>query len=516
MIVGVAKEYSPSNIMLRKQHKFCDGFINKENKSCSLKQENLLNREMNISFKGTPIYMNLSYDSLVNYNRLSNGSYLDIHDDIFAPQNKDIRRHNLSFLDYIYSLEDKKKFIENFERVTKFPDLKAVSENIEDEFKKSIMAVSQESNNYMYEVVAAGYDETCSVGKRKALPGSDLDKSFIIIKGDIFDVWGRNKEKEVVDDFKGKLWAKTDQRILSYNHDTSFPTVMTVNQVRNNIRTLNEVTKVMNFDRNEMSKLVQEEYSDLIKASKFNIILARYLPKKKYDHPFDTLNKENVKNFAYFIESVRDGKKVITSPIFDCLIKEIENSDFYKYSNVAQMKAMKNAINSGLEQKTKISLRKDLEKNFKEWPIEKQFDFVKTLIMYSCEDETKFMEYFNNDRNIKELYKPLLGLLCYGDEKRRINPEFVIGDKSIDLFLSKDNPVKLYQGFSPNVLWIDSGEKDIIEDVLLQVDKLKKTKLFQYIDRVQAPMTKTSFLPEKFYGIDFFTSDCYRIMERML
>ena len=141
--------------------------------------------------------------------------------------------------------------------------------------------------------------------------------------------------------------------------------------------------------------------------------VAKQLPKRKYDDAQHALNKENVKNFAYFIESVRDGKKVITTFLFNELLEQIINSDFFKYSNVAQMRAMKNAVTSGKEQKTKIILRQSLKEDFKTWSVSNQFEFVKTLIRYSCEDEDMFKQYFSNDRNVKEKYKPLLGLLCY-------------------------------------------------------------------------------------------------------
>ena len=470
-----------------------------------------------VAFKGTPVYMNLTSNNLDNYDRLSNGSFLDIHDDIFAPQNKFIRNHNLSFLDNIVTENEKRKFIEHYKSVTGFPNLQEVSNGIEKEFVRSVKAVSSGFYDSNYDVIAAGYDGTCSVGKGFSLPGSDLDKAFIILRGSSNNgVVNDLREFEIVNNFKNKLWFATDQRILSYNHDTSFPTVMTVNQVKETLNKLKGITDSIRFNTDKMEFNVQEEYLDLIKASKFNILVSSKLPKRKYDDPVGAMNKENIKNFAYFIESVRDGKKLITSPDFERLVAEIEDNKFFKYSNVAQMQAMKNAVNAGKEQKSKIIIRKTMKQDFESWSINKQFEFIKTLIKYSCEDQNDFKAYFTNDRNIKENYKPLLGLLCYGDRDRRLNPDFDIRKNYIDIYLSKGKPVRLYQGYAPNVLWIDSLIKDKIEDVLLHVDKLRKTQLFKNINKAQAPMPLFWELPDNFYRINFYTKTGRRIIERTL
>ena len=482
----------------------------------SLEYDNVCLRDRNIRypksvFKGTPQRIPYASRGIDYYNLLSYGAYLDIHDDAFAPRNRIIRKANLSFLNRIYPSE-KLEFINHFKDITKFPNLNAVSINIENEFINSINRAARDLGKPEYQVIAAGYDETCSVGKRTALPGSDLDKAFIIIRGSS----NIDSDTTVVNRFKAKLWEGTDQRILSYNHDTSFPSVMTLNQVRSTMRGITTITDGMQFDSYKMKENVDSEYIDLIKAAEFNILLAGQLPKRKYDDNDYVLNKESVKNFAYFIESVRDGKKVMSSPEFLKLISEISHTQFYNYSNVAQITAMKNAIYEGREQKTKMIRRRKLEQEFNSWTTDKQFDFIKALIQYSCEDQEEFMEYFNNDRNVKEIYKPLLGLLCYGDASRRINPEFIIESDRVKIYLSKDNPVILYQGYAPNVLWIESASKEIIEDVLLHIDKLRKIDLFKTINCVQAPFITGKSLPENFGYINFSTGGGRRIIERIL
>jgi len=471
----------------------------------------------NLTFNGTPVYLNLSDNNVENYNRLANGSYLDIHDDMFAPNNKVIRQHNLSFLDKITTDSEKQKFIDYYKTVTGFPNLPLVSENIEKEFVRSISTVSESFNDYNYSVVASGYDGMCSVGKKYALPGSDLDKAFIILRGDITGKYNPAKEYGIVNNFRNRLWHETDQRILSYNHDTSFPTIMTVNQIKDYIAKINKITERMILDETALKRNVEEEYLDLIKAADFNIHLSKYLPTRKYDDFYNTMNKENIKNFAYYIEAVRDGKILTSGLYFKELLADIGNSAFYRFSNAAQMKATKNAVIAGREYKTKIVLRKSLEKDFNSWDLNKQFEFIKAVIKYSCEDQDKFLEYFKNDRNFKETYKPLLGILCYGDRNRRINPDFDIQPNKIDIYLSKSRPTSLYRGFAPHVLWIESKSSKIVADVLLHVDKLRKTNLFRNISMVQAPIPRWwDSLPDKFCKLDAYTKYGRRIIERTL
>ena len=97
-----------------------------------------------------------------------------------------------------------------------------------------------------------------------------------------------------------------------------------------------------------------------------------------------------------------------------------------------------------------------------------------------------------------------------------MNPDFDIRKNYIDIYLSKGKPVRLYQGYAPNVLWIDSLIKDKIEDVLLHVDKLRKTQLFKNINKAQAPMPLFWELPDNFYRINFYTKTGRRIIERTL
>ncbi len=471
------------------------------------------NNSSKVAFRGTPErlpkrYIATEEDAIEQYDYLKHGKYLDIHDDIYNPENRDIRSENLSFLDKLVTQKEKKVFINYFEGVTGFPNLKDVSINIENEFKNSILRASDKLLYKKYECISAGYDETCSVGKRFAFPGSDLDKAFIIIRGTDND----KANKEIVNKFKGELWDNTDQRILSYNHDTSFPTVMTVKQVLDQIREIDLRTQSVQFDRESMSNLVESEYKDLEKAADYNILVSyKFDVKNRQLSSSNALTKEDVKNFGYFIESLRDGKKIIDNTEGQSLIEEINDYDFYKFSNVAQIRAMKNAIKSGKEQKAKIVKRQSLEDNFNKWTIDEQYNFVKNLIKYSCEDQSGYEDYFSNDYDIKAKYKPLLGILTKGDRSEFFVPEFSKIKDGIRMKYGTDQSVNLYSGYSNNVLWVDSKNPRAITRVLEDIDRVKTIKQFNNVNIVQCP--RPSGEVKNFGPINFYTANRSQIYE---
>lgn len=447
-----------------------------------------------------------AYDAMVLYGFLKLGSYLDAGDDDISPSNKSIRKENLSFLDEIYYTQDKKDFISHYQEVTGFPNLKLVSEKIEKEF---VLGAKKSSIGLYYgDVIAAGYDDTCSVGKRKAFPGSDLDKAFIIIRGS----GNLDRDKFILEKYKGNLWHNVDQRILSFNHDISFPTVYTIAQIKDKLKKINQVANELSLDESHFRNLVKNEYIDLEKAAEFNILLSKEFD--TYTGNTGKLSKDDVKNFAYFIESIRDGKNLISSARFDMLKSDLERSKFYKFSNVAQIKAVKNAIKKGREYKTKILLREKLEKDFQNWDVSKQFDFIKTLIKYSCEDEDNFQEYFKNDRNVKEKYKPLLNILTMGDRSFYNLVEFKKIDNGLNIKYGDDFYVNIYPGYSKEVLWIDSQDLTAIKQVLRNIDKIKQHELFADINRVQCPVPYLS-MPD-FYYTRYKTANGTTIIERQI
>lgn len=455
-----------------------------------------------LSFKARPWelpYMDVKnpYDAMALYTYFQKGNYLDASDDDVSFDNKNIRKHNLGFLDALTSEKDKKTFINYYKEVTGFPDLKKVSGKIEREFilgvKKSSVGIDGA------ECISAGYDGTCSVGKGKAFPGSDLDKAYIILKGS--SDHNKEKDNEIVDKFKSNLWNNTDQRILSFNHDISFPTVYTAKQVRDGIKYVDEKTKYVDVDNEHLSDLMDSEYVNLEKAAEYNIAISEKFPVTKSDD--DEMSKEDVKNLGYFVESVRDGKSLIRTYSGDDLKDDIKDSNFYKYSNLAQMRAMKKAVNEGRENKNKIRLRDNMSEKFNRWNTDKQYNFVKTLIKYSCEDNDDFKEYFTNDRNVKDAYKPLLNQVTQGDKDLYNRPEYEKTDSGLHMIYAKGKSVDLYKGYSDNVLWIDKKDSVAIKQVCRQINKIKQCEIFKKVDKIQCPSPDEHI--KDFYPIKYKT-----------
>lgn len=465
----------------------------------------------NISFNGKPwalpkIKKIDFYSAVALYSYLRIGQYLDSSDDDIDLSNKIIRENNLSFLDNLTTQEDKKKFIDYYSDLTGFPDLKCVSEKIEREFIVGITKSCAEV--YGAECIVAGYDETCSVGKRKAFPGSDLDKSFVVLKSPNMDL---NEDEYIVNNFKSKLWENIDQRILSFNHDISFPSVYTDNQLYNLLNKIQNKTSYMQIDEEKLNKLMNEEFVNLERAAEYNIAVSKYFP---VEAAYGELSKEDVKNLGYVTEAIREGRWVISSPTGDYMKRKLENYEFYNYSNVAQMRAMTKAVNEGRENKTKILLRNNFEQKFNSWDVDKQLKFIKTLIQYSCEDNSSFSEYFTNDRNVKDAYKPLLNMLTQGDSQVYNRPEFTPIENGLNLKYAEDASVNLYQGYNNSVLWIDSSQQMAIKQACRMINKIRQLDLFKNVSKVQCPKPDVNIT--NFYPIGFYTKDGTIIYERMI
>ena len=449
------------------------------------------------------------YEAMVLYDYFKVGNYLDSSDDDVSYENKSIRESNLGFLDCLKTKKSKSLFVDYYKNLTGFPNLEKVSKNIEREFIASISKSSMGLKGAS--CIVAGYDGTCSVGKRKAFPGSDLDKSFIILEGDFENP---DNDKNIVETFKANLWNNTDQRILSYNHDISFPSIYSKKQVLDNITYIDNKIKDVSINNRKLLKLKNEEYVDLEKASEFNISISKKFPIESDNTK--KMSKTDVKNFAYFIEALRDGKYLINpkTKSLEDIKNKVNGSKFCKYSNVAQMTSMKKAVSSGRENKNKILIRQDLDKNFEHWSVDRQYEFIKTLIKYSCEDNDKFPDYFKNDRNVKESYKPLLNILTMGDRNLYNRVEFVKNDKYLTMVYGKDKSVDLHKGYKDNVLWVNSNEPIAIKQVCRQINKIKQCELFKEVDTIQCIKPKSKI--KGFYPIQHLTTSYETIYEKVV
>ncbi len=295
-------------------------------------------------------------------------------------ENKAIRAKNFSFLDNIGDFFGPDIFVKYYRNLTGFPNLKETTQKINDEFKRTIGIASTNTNkmfgqnSHVADVVTYGYDEMCSVGLGYAWPGSDLDKAFIIIEGSSSPL----KNKEIVNRYRGQLWENMDTRILSINHYAAFPNVYTKKQVMDNIDLFDSYTK----DYTEFDKMIAYSainyIKDPIKRAQFNLELSEKLP---------GYLKEDAKNFAYFIETLRECCYWTYDKAWDKELSEkMRSSKFCQMSNVSGIRYHYNKYKNSSELKPKLKARKNVEKSFENWNSKKQYNFIKNVIKNMCGD----------------------------------------------------------------------------------------------------------------------------------
>lgn len=356
-------------------------------------------------------------DAIQLYSKLACGNYLDIGEDSHSFYNCNrIRENNLAFLDRVTSPREQKKFIEYYKNLTGFPNLELVSDKIKNEFIKAIDKTSKDLYYPKYQIVQAGYDGVCSVGRKKALPGSDIDKAYVIIRGTGYEA----EDIECVNNFKGGIWNNTDQRILSYNHDeAAFPQVYTLNQLKRLVKAAEEQSKIMGeyrigmysffdtmFYRQIATNGVYQE--DYVAANPYYIKLCNRFPKVGHDGlDIYCPTRENIKNIGFMLEAMREGE---IFPQFGKITDlSVVGSSVYKLVNLSQLKALKNHC----DRKPKRLARESLRYDFDSWSINKQYRFITTLIKSSCANNrnftAEFPQYFSKAG--QDLFAPLIKAL---------------------------------------------------------------------------------------------------------
>ncbi len=435
------------------------------------------------SFNGTPSALCLTSDYLKNYNFLKDGSYLDVHDDFFAKKNIKIRQNNLSFLDNLTESE-KKQFIEEYKKLTGFPDLKEVSKRIENEFVQASLKSSSELNYSLgsdaYDVLELGYDKTCSVGQNSALPGSDLDRAYVILRG----TGNRAKDSDIVAKYSAKLWENTDQRLLSYNHYDSFPIILTQNQVKEGFELYNSLSKKLSLDKKDLSYKLNKYDDDFQSSGEYLTKLSKNMALK---------DRQNVLNFGFFTEAYRDGKTLyqIISPSYDKFRKELEENDFYNYANITQTHAIKNSGNDlSKKYKTKREERKKLAEDFDNKSIQEQFEFIKSAIYASCELDSNNESYFKNSVDIQSKISPLLSEIVYSNKDFCYPPKIKEVLDGYQITFDRNNSLKanLYlgnMGKDESILWIDTTNPKIPDIVLSNLDFIKRIGKFNNVTKIQ-------------------------------
>lgn len=343
------------------------------------------------------VTINTAQDLHNQYQYLRFAKYYEALDDSIYPQNKFIRKDNFSFLERIPQYL-KKVFVEAYQNFTDFPNISKVSSKINDEFVSNALKAS----NNDVKVLLAGYDPVCSVGLKHALPGSDIDKAYIILARKR-NTW--QSDDQLIASYKGTLWENVDQRILSLNNENTFPEVYTLDKMFQTLDTLDNMTRYMGLDKH-MDYFKEKRMFDInpVTAGEFNIRFAQM-----NDERF--ISKVQAKNFAYFIESVRDGRIAYKEDddIIKLIQERLKHSPFATMSNVTQMGAHERQINMGMKDiKKKLRAREHLNNEFNTWNQDSQFELVKDLVKSVSKDQSdRFNKFFQNDDDIGERYNRL-------------------------------------------------------------------------------------------------------------
>lgn len=354
--------------------------------------------------------------------------------------NAEIRNNNYSFLEELKNTKEKAKFIEYFKNHTGFPYLHEISTKIIQEFDRVLNTVGKKIGFTNNDICISGYDKYCSVGLKTALPGSDLDKGFAIIKG---KDGGLLQQKAYSNLIKEGIWNNIDNRLMSVNHVAAFPNIMTDKELQLMLNKIEEPS-VNVIGTNERYNLFMKERlynNNPVSAAKFNIWLSQLLNTKQ--------EKEDIKNLAYIVEAIRDGatNKINQRHLY-AILESLNNSSFAQCSNVIQGHSMSNRYDYNIEQtiKPKLNARKNIEKSFNSWNIDKQYELVKDIIRSMSGDNRnpEFKELFHSKTDTHRL---LLNDILKGDVDCAFD-FFADGGERIHIFPKTPEKIKKYTNFN--------------------------------------------------------------------
>ena len=358
---------------------------------------------------------------------------------------KQIREKNYSFLDRLYRDSDKEKFVEHFRTVTGFPVLKESTQKILDEYNR-VLSLSSSKMDYArpYDqqgdshsnILMAGYDEFCSVGQNTAIPGSDVDKAYAIVAGP--RRWAMS-EKEFSDRIKGHIWNNIDNRIMSVNHSAAFPNIMTLEELKDTVSRADKYAgNFVDTDNMNYFRYQRLENDNMVSGARFNIWLSQRIPTKK--------EKSEMKNLAYVVEAMRDGKKIEIYPYYynEDIYNLMSNSLFCHCSNIIQSKPMQDKYDYSTENilKPKLVARQEVENEFDSWSVKEQYDLVKDIIR-SMSGDSKNPDFKDLFASKTDLHRLLLNDILRGKVECAIEHS-TYGGERITLFFNDPETMEKY------------------------------------------------------------------------
>ena len=353
------------------------------------------NNVKNVNFKGMllpQITIKNAGDAIKQWEKLADIRYSALAEDrLQIIKNREIQKQNFSFLDKLTSESEQKKFIQHFKEVTGFPNLITVSHKIKehfvaitDEFERRAANALGTYNN-PFRILFRGHNPNSSVGLNKALPGSDLNDSYIVFQGT--DDFGKNREIRKA--FNEMLDRDTDTRILSYNHKHGRPVIMSFFELWHGMDEMDSYSRRLTDDfgpiiqqRLGYSLYHPEENTET--AYRFNIAVAKRM---------EPVSKIFARDFSTVIEGIRDGIRTRLDDEYAGPVQEKMNqSPFSWCSNMLQMRVLENNLGMGIDYKTKITERAKLA-NFEDWSTSRQYKCVTNVIKHMTDDSEIDDEY---------------------------------------------------------------------------------------------------------------------------
>ena len=346
-------------------------------------------------------------------------------------KNKQIREDNYKFLDMLEGNCNKYKFIQYFKKVTGFPNVKECSNRMSTELTRTLINAAKANNS---ELLLSGYDRFCSTGLQSSFPGSDIDKAYGIVKSDYNnDYWA---QKNLSNKIKESIWNNIDNRIMSVNHYAAFPNIMTDKELNMTMDKFDRTARTfVNTDNIGYFQSLRAENGNPISGSKFNIWLSERLNSRE--------DKEEAKNFAYIIETIRDGINNFINENYIAKLFSKMNSSFFSWcSNINQNYIMEKKYSNIDITKAKLRARRNLENSFDTWSISQQYDLVKDVIrsMSGDNNNPEFKDFFESKTDRHRL---LLNDILRGN----VNCSFQYTDDGAEithLFFKDHNMIKKY------------------------------------------------------------------------
>ena len=353
------------------------------------------NNSKGVNFKGIllpQITIRTANDAIQQWEKLADLRYSASATDRFQRvNNKEIQKQNFSFLDKLTSESEQKKFIQHFKEVTGFPNLITVSHKIKEHFVAITDEFERRSANALgtynnpFRILFRGHNPNSSVGLNKALPGSDLNDSYIVFQGT--DDFGKNREIRKA--FNEMLDRDTDTRILSYNHKHGRPVIMSFFELWHGMDEMDFYTKQITDDikpiiGERMGYSLYTPGESLENFHRYNIAVARCMK---------PVSKIFAKAFPVVIEGIRDGIRTRLDDEYAGPVQlKMNNSSFAWCSNMLQMRVLENNLGMGIDYKAKITERAKLA-NFEDWSTSKQYKCVTNVIKHMTDDSEIDDEY---------------------------------------------------------------------------------------------------------------------------